>query len=314
MINNSQDIEKLVKQTFSKFEADVPPDTWINIQESMLNMPSSSPAGSSGASKTAEFFSKSNSVIIISSTVALVSMIAGIFYFSTDKKAENIPVQNEIISSLTNESPVSEKIIVTPPSDLKISSSEKPSSGQQDNSVMNAVSEKENSNHEKFSAYDYVEPAPKQELNKIVESEKIAAALDQSNVQLFNENNKAAEKSESEEPEIENNSASTIPADLINNEPANDASLGIITNVITPNYDSENNIFIINGFHLKSLRVSISNISGKVIHQWNNLHGFWDGKLENGNDAEPGVYFYDIFAESKNGNPLVKKGSFHLIR
>jgi gliding motility-associated-like protein len=94
-------------------------------------------------------------------------------------------------------------------------------------------------------------------------------------------------------------------------------------NVFTPNGDGVNDKYAINFFSMKSLKISIFNRWGKVVHVWenNNIPGFsktvsesvWDGKV-GGKYATPGVYFYVAEGVGRDGKRKKANGFFHLFR
>lgn len=86
-------------------------------------------------------------------------------------------------------------------------------------------------------------------------------------------------------------------------------------NVFTPNGDGPNEVWSSlqqpNGF--KSFKVTVFNRWGNVVHEYDQVTGSWDGKI-NGQEAAEGVYFYSMEAQTKTGKDLSKQGFFHLIR
>jgi len=95
-------------------------------------------------------------------------------------------------------------------------------------------------------------------------------------------------------------------------------------NVFTPgNGDDVNNTFAIKFVSMKSLKVTIVNRWGKVLHVWenNNIAGFsktivesvWDGKV-GGKYCTPGVYFYVVEGRGRDGKKRTANGFFHLFR
>ncbi len=97
-------------------------------------------------------------------------------------------------------------------------------------------------------------------------------------------------------------------------------------NVFTPNGDGTNDKFAIKFFSMKSVKVTILNRWGKVIHVWesNNVQGFlntaetvpesvWDGKV-GGRYASPGVYYYVVEGTGRDGKRRKESGFFHLFR
>ena len=105
-----------------------------------------------------------------------------------------------------------------------------------------------------------------------------------------------------------------------------DSSFIDAPNVFTPNGDGNNDKFAVKFFSMKTVKVSIFNRWGKVLHVWesNNVQGFyntatsvpqsvWDGKV-GGQMATPGVYFWVAEGVGRDGRRLKGNGFFHLFR
>ncbi len=105
-----------------------------------------------------------------------------------------------------------------------------------------------------------------------------------------------------------------------------DSSFIEAPNVFTPNGDGINDIFAIKFFSMKTVKVSIFNRWGKVLHVYenNNVQGFyntatsipesvWDGKI-GGRMATPGVYYYVVEGIGRDGKKRKAHGFFHLFR
>jgi|GEM_PF-218209 len=94
-------------------------------------------------------------------------------------------------------------------------------------------------------------------------------------------------------------------------------------NVITPNGDGMNDVFVVKSQSLKSMTIHIYNRWGGLVHSWSysNIrgrdytyeHSVWDGKIGS-RMASPGVYFYVIRAIGRDGAKQNKEGFFHLFR
>jgi len=97
-------------------------------------------------------------------------------------------------------------------------------------------------------------------------------------------------------------------------------------NVFTPNGDGTNDNFAIKFFSMKSVKVTIFNRWGKVVHVWesNNVRGFigtaesvpesvWNGKI-GGKYASPGVYYYVVEGIGRDDRRQKDSGFFHLYR
>lgn len=95
-------------------------------------------------------------------------------------------------------------------------------------------------------------------------------------------------------------------------------------NVFTPNGDGQNDFLEFETETLLSMKGQIFSRWGKLVYEWTwNWEdqtpnpGWWDGKLSNGQDASPGVYFYVIEGVGQDGTEFSGKEyakAFHLIR
>lgn len=103
-----------------------------------------------------------------------------------------------------------------------------------------------------------------------------------------------------------------------------DSSFVAVPNVFTPNGDGTNDEFIVKFWSMKSIEISIYNRWGKVVHTWksSDVRGFentwmetvWDGRLMGGRFASPGVYYYNVVGEGRDGTRRRAHGFFHLFR
>ena len=102
-----------------------------------------------------------------------------------------------------------------------------------------------------------------------------------------------------------------------------DSSFVAVPNVFTPNGDGNNDQFVVKFWSMESIEITIFNRWGKLIHSWesNNIRGFegtwtesvWDGKIGN-RFASPGVYYYNVVGEGRDGKRRRAHGFFHLFR
>lgn len=103
-----------------------------------------------------------------------------------------------------------------------------------------------------------------------------------------------------------------------------DTSFIEVPNVFTPNGDGTNDNFVVKFWSMQSIQISIFNRWGRRIHAWksDNIRGFegtwtetvWDGRLAGGRYASPGVYYYTIVGEGRDGRNRRSHGFFHLFR
>jgi len=102
-----------------------------------------------------------------------------------------------------------------------------------------------------------------------------------------------------------------------------DTSFVDVPNVITPNGDGLNDLFIVKFWSMQSIKISIFNRWGKRIHFWesSNVRGFentytetvWDGRI-GGRCASPGVYYYVVEGRGRDDKRRKAHGFFHLFR
>ena len=95
-------------------------------------------------------------------------------------------------------------------------------------------------------------------------------------------------------------------------------------NVFTPNGDGINDEFVVKFFSMQTVQITLFNRWGRKIHYYEseNVRGFegtwsetvWDGRLMGGRYASPGVYYYNIVGEGRDGTRRRAHGFFHLFR
>ncbi len=99
-----------------------------------------------------------------------------------------------------------------------------------------------------------------------------------------------------------------------------DTSLVKVAPAFTPNGDGINDMLIIRTRSLQSLDFQVFNRWGRIVHRFRK-NGYtpgdselaaWDGKI-NGKLASPGVYFYVVDAQGRDGKRRRKKGYVELI-
>lgn len=317
-----ENIEELFKNSFENFETDVHPEAWINIQNG-LNLQPAAPAATAGA-KVASVASKFNVLFIVGAVALSGIIVASLFYFSSEDTKTITPVQHEV--AVFNE-PVAPTIKNVTNIIQRTAAEQKTLPVSAEKVLEKIIQEKPapQKQPEIYASSADITIAPpiiiqqsikeeKTTVPQVIKEENKITAAKEENVNIGNENKKEADESpDKAESDFDANEAENKEAPGMPNAKSTAFYLGQIPDVITPNQDGKNDIFIINGNELLSLMVSIFDHSGKMIHQWNNLHGFWDGQLTNGKKADAGVYFYDIYAINAVEQPVIKKGSFQLL-
>jgi gliding motility-associated-like protein len=90
--------------------------------------------------------------------------------------------------------------------------------------------------------------------------------------------------------------------------------LNDLGSAFSPNADGINDNFVFGGDNIRDLTVNIYDRSGKRVYSGNTNNCMWDGTLIDGQKAETGTYFYDIFATTVEGENFKQKGAINLFR
>jgi gliding motility-associated-like protein len=101
-----------------------------------------------------------------------------------------------------------------------------------------------------------------------------------------------------------NNTENTIKVTVLND----------LGSAFSPNGDGINDNFVFGGDDIRDLTVNIYDRSGKRVYTGSTNNCMWDGMLNDGQKAETGTYFYDIFATIVDGVSFKQKGTINLFR
>jgi gliding motility-associated-like protein len=96
-----------------------------------------------------------------------------------------------------------------------------------------------------------------------------------------------------------------------------DESMIEVPNIFSPNGDGTNDFFQVKARTLKTFKGQIVNRWGRVVYEWENWQDYeagWDGNLEGGTKAAPGVYYYIIIATGWDDKDYNIQGALHLMR
>lgn len=86
-----------------------------------------------------------------------------------------------------------------------------------------------------------------------------------------------------------------------------------VPNVFTPNGDGRNDVLLVYGNYVASIRFSIFNQWGQLIFVSENMNSGWNGTFK-GQQQPVGVYAYTLKVVLQDGTIINKKGSVNLIR
>lgn len=87
-----------------------------------------------------------------------------------------------------------------------------------------------------------------------------------------------------------------------------------VPNVITPNGDGMNDVFVIEYGGVKEYDIVITNRWGNILFESNDPTNVWDGKNKGGQLVGSGTYFYRIIAKLESGEEAVEQGFVQVVR
>ncbi len=86
-----------------------------------------------------------------------------------------------------------------------------------------------------------------------------------------------------------------------------------IPNAFSPNGDGLNDVLLVYGYTIKTMKFVVFNQWGEKIFESNNQATGWNGTYKN-KPQPSGVYMYVVQVTLKDGSTMVKKGSINLVR
>jgi gliding motility-associated-like protein len=98
--------------------------------------------------------------------------------------------------------------------------------------------------------------------------------------------------------------------------PIDNASEIEIPNIFSPNGDGINDFFQVKAQTLRTFSGIIVNRWGRTVFEWENWQDYeagWNGKLNGGTEASPGVYYFVIKAVGMDDQEYEMQGPLHLI-
>jgi len=88
----------------------------------------------------------------------------------------------------------------------------------------------------------------------------------------------------------------------------------LIPNVFTPNGDGYNDRFELHVLNTPAYSLTIVNRWGKQVYYSRNPFGYWDGRVNGGEEAAPGTYFWRVTATDCRNQPVTFKGFVSILR
>lgn len=307
MTNNSN-IEEQFKNAFEHFEADVNPQVWTSIEQSLPGAPaqvvdaSSIAKGVVGSSKL--------TLLTVGIAATLIAGMIGVSYLITNTTKSETVVNTSLSEEKTVETPypIHKEDVIQSTVNIPLTTGEEKVCGvalaQNPKAIKSTLSDQQN------VVNSNVAPANPPIDIKDNEAASNTVSTDKKNTDPVISISSADEKHE-------NISSPAVDTENINTAKSNtneSFDWGVIPNAFSPNADGKNDVFKITNPNIETIKVTIMDRNGKQVHEWSGINGFWDGKDINGNDLPKGVYYYFIFATSIKGEALKTKGTITLLR
>lgn len=325
MNKGENDFEDLFKESFDKFEADVNPTIWKNIQTGLKG------AGIGVLIQT--IFNKIGSTTLVAAVSSVSAVIATVLVMNFTNKQKEAAVEQKSDKTVVKADQASVKEIKTFLSDEK---------GVKENKVETpAIVESQN---EEIKAAESSKTS-KTKIQSVIKSlagqpvASISATPVAGTVPLIvNLNNTGTGKinkwtfGDKQRPDNSNNPVhvfetpgvytivltSTSPdgrtsMDSIKVEATGNSSI-LIPNSFSPNGDGKDDLFVFNSQNITSMEVLIFDKKGKTIYKSKGIDCKWDGKNQQGKMSQEGIYYYMVSADGRDGKKYEQKGSIQLIR
>jgi len=324
-MKKTDNIEKLFKETFEHFEADVNPNVWANVQGGINS-------GIGSAAGTAAKFTIGK---IIAGAAAVTVIAGSAWYFSQSKNgfpslwdkintSDNNQNKTEIVSIETAQNIISEKKSEKKNGDSPTNnqtSSPIPSASSTAISTTQAQNTSDVTSNETNSLSDNANNSnsSSQPAHKYGNASQGNGGILRYN-KAVDENTTASKDNSSPEDNSSNNESASEAGSATDVDPSKEeetktiSEISFVPNVFSPNGDGNNDIFFFKMKNIASIGVAILNQRGEMVAKWNSLEGSWNGKTFSGSNAPEGVYLYFIQGKGIDGAEHSKKGSITLKR
>lgn len=317
MKDGFENIDKVFKETFDGFEANVDPSVWTNVQSAIGTGgvtpqvdPVSSTVGTTAVKTVA---------LKIAAAVITVGSIATAGYYVLKDPVE--PTKKEVIAENIITDVVQDEVIE------KVQPIVAEPKKEEQQSVQNAIVAKDDMNLEKSSAKNETTTSSAVAENTVSDQEtEVTENITESNATVV-EVVKGSETTTSQEIKEENTiKEEKVTPKVTEKQPEQntpvveskpekkEAVVDLIPNVITPNGDGRNDVIKISGENLEKIELAIMDKTGKPVYRITSLEDEWSGKDQNGFDLLPGIYYMAGVVIDQDGNTKSIKQAINLLK
>ncbi len=288
-----QQLEKLYRETFADFEAGVDPGTWDQIAQSLEQGANAGAGQAAGAAK-------GTSGLWVGGSLIVAGVVAGLVYLNSPEQPAPVePKHKSVVTALTTEETIAGETTEPAGQDELPTEQAPQASGEPAPVDPPAPGPNATASQAYFTATDDYKRLADQTLPMQPRSQQAVdlSMTDQPELKQRQEVPAVAAAPDQADETIEFHTPDPEPSAPMMHQLA-------YPDIITPNGDGKNEIFVIRSENISSLQVQVRDLNGRVVHEWDNLHGFWDGRLGNGDLAPEGTYLINIFAIRADGEPV----------
>jgi gliding motility-associated-like protein len=327
MNKGENDFEDLFKESFEKFEADVNPTIWENIQTGLKG------AGIGVLIQT--IFNKIGSTTIVATVSSVSAVIATVLVMNFTNKPKTPEVQSKLDKTVVKADKASVKEIKKFLSDGKGTAETKPVSSEPvaDNKAAEEAKAAESMKTNKTKIQSVIKSLSGQPVASISATPvagTVPLIVNLNNVGIgkinkwtFGDKQRSDNSSNPvhvfETPGVytivltSTSSDGRTSTDSVKIEATGNSSI-LIPNSFSPNGDGKDDLFVFNSKNINSMEVLIFDTKGRTIFRSKGIDCKWDGKNQQGKMSQEGIYYYMVSAIGGDGKKYEQKGSIQLIR
>ncbi len=322
MKDGLENIDEIFKQAFDGFEANVDPNVWANVQNSIGGGAGATDVTPKADPVTATTVATKSVLTKIAVGVALVGTLGTAGYFiATDDGTEKSVVEENTIAENRVETVIPEEVETVEPLVVETENQQKIEPKQQqvvikDDVIQDEVETTENLNDKAVSeANDLISEATPEETvtsNNANDSQPAEVNAKTTNNSTANSNSKTQNAKDSQSKSNNNDKPIVTPEPKPENK--KEAVVDVIPNVISPNGDGLNDGLKITGENLKAIELVVMDNSGKPVYKITSLEDEWVGKDQAGFDLPQGTYYIAGVVVNQEGSTKNIKQKITLFR
>lgn len=326
MNKGENDLEDLFKESFTDFEAEVNPSIWKNIQTGLKG------AGIGVLIQT--IFNKIGSTTLVAAVSSVSAVIATVFVMNFTNKPKTVPVVVKQDKTILKPDHASVSEIKTFLANGKGKAEAKPLAEIATTEQKEEVKAVESIKKDKKKIQSVIKSLSAEPIAAIYASPVAGAVplivnLANNGTGKINKWSFGDDKKTNvavnpvhvfETPGVytilltSTNADGRIALDSVKIEVTGNSSIASIPGSFSPNGDGVDDLFVFQSKNIVNMEVVLFDKKGKIFYTWKGIDGKWDGKNQQGKQAQEGTYYYIITADGIDGKKYEQKGSINLTR